>query len=137
MEHIKFDDCRKILQSGNVVNCQKKPQIIQAKQMFEDFTIETLEHQETPYHGKSGDYIMISSSGEMYVCDKDYFEANYIVTKFFDINQFAKSSEDYHHRTTAWDDTPFNDDTMKILRLKKIQKSPSYQKSKEEGRSER
>ena len=85
METIKFDECRKVLTSGNVVNCQKKPQIMQAKQMFEAFTIETLEHQDAPYKGKKGDYIMISQSGEMYVCDKDYFEKNYEVKSFFDI----------------------------------------------------
>lgn len=137
MKHIKFDECRQVLQSGNVVNCQKKPQILQAKQMFEDFTIETLEHQDAPYKGKKGDYIMISQSGEMYVCDEDYFKNNYKVDSFFDINQFAKSSEDYHDRTTAWEDTPFNDDTLKILRLKKIQKSPDYKESLENNRSER
>ena len=137
MIHVKFDECRKILQSGNVVNCQKKPQIMQAKEMFEDFTIETLEHQDAPYKGKKGDYVMISQSGEMYVCDKDYFLKNYEVKNFFDINQFAKSSEDYHDKTTAWADTPFNDDTMKVLRLKKIQKSSSYQKSVEDSRTGR
>jgi hypothetical protein len=129
MKEIKFDQCREILQSGNVVNCQKKPQIVQAKQMFEDFTIETLEHQDAPYKGKKGDYIMISQSGEMYVCDEDYFNKNYEVKSFFDINQFAKSSQDYHERTTSWDDTPFNDHTLTVLRLKKIQKSDSYQQS--------
>lgn len=101
--------------------------------MFADFTIETLEHQDAPYKGKKGDYVMISQSGEMYVCDEDYFKSNYEVKSFFDINQFAKSSEDYHDRTTAWDDTPFNDDTLSILRLKKIQKSESYQQSKEKN----
>ena len=137
MKHIKFDECRQVLQSGNVVNCEKKPQIIQARQMFEDFTIETLEHQDKPYKGKKGDYIMISNSCELYVCDKDYYNKNYNTLSFFDINQFANSMEDYHDRTTEWNDTPFNDDAMKILRLKKIQKSPSYQKSLEEGRTGR
>lgn len=134
MREIKFDTCREILTSGNVVNCQKKPQIMQAKQMFSDFTIETLEHQDAPYKGKSGDYIMISQSGEMYVCDKDYFEMNYEIQGFFDINQFAPTSEVYHERLTNWNETPFNDDTLKILRLKKIQKSQSYQKSVEQNR---
>ena len=120
METIKFDECRKVLTSGNVVNCQKKPQIMQAKQMFEAFTIETLEHQDAPYKGKKGDYIMISQSGEMYVCDKDYFEKNYEVKSFFDIRQFAPSSEAYHEHGTVWNDTPFNDKAMDALRFKNV-----------------
>lgn len=73
----------------------------------------------------------------MYVCDKDYFEKNYEVKSYFDINQFAPSSEVYHERCTTWDDTPFNDDTLNILRLKKIQKSELYQNSLEENKTGR
>lgn len=119
MQTIKFDECRKILQSGNVVNCQKKPQIMQAKQIYEDFTVETLEHQDAPYKGKAGDYLMISQSCEMYVCDKDYFENNYEVKNSFNIRQFAPTSEAYHLNTTDWNDTPFNDNAIKLLQSKK------------------
>lgn len=119
MKTIKFDQCREILQSGNVVNCTKRPVLMRAKQMFEDFSIETLEHQDAPYRGKAGDYIMISPSGEMYVCDKDFFETNYNVHQFWDINQHAKSAEDQFLKLTTWNDTPFNDETLEILRKKR------------------
>lgn len=133
MKQIKFDACREILTSGNVWNCVKKPIVMQSVQMLEDFELETLEHQDAPYKGKAGDYIMISPSCEMYVCDKDYFEKNYDVSNGFKISQYATNAEDAHFEIGHWNDSPFNDDAMKILRLKKVQKSPSYIKSKGEN----
>lgn len=119
---IKFDSVREILSSGNVWNCQKKPIIVQCKQMLEDFEIETLESGNGTFKGKNGDYIMIGASGEMYVCDKDVFESTYDVKNEWNIRQYAKDSEEYHSVDVYWNDTPFSDNKLKLLRLKKIQK---------------
>ena len=134
METIKFDKCREVLTSGNVWNCIKKPVMMRAKQMFEDFEIETLEHQDVPYKGKKGDYIMISESCETYVCDKEFFEKNYEVKNGFDTRQFARSSEDYHFGLWQWCDSPFNDEALQKLRLKKVSKDIVAETDKQSGR---
>lgn len=90
--------------------------------MFQDFTIETLEHTGEPFKGKKGDFIMIGSEGEMYVQDGDTFRKNYEVKGFWSILSYAKSSEDYHEGTVCWNDTPFNDEAMKLLEDKKQSK---------------
>lgn len=132
---IKFDSVREILRSGNVKNVQKKPIIMQAKQMFEDFELETLEHQDKPYKGKAGDYIMIGINGEMYVCDQEIFDKTYDVKSFWDIRQYAKSSEDYHESGVTWNDTPFNDEAIKHLRLKKVSKEVQNSIKHQSGRN--
>lgn len=120
MKEIKFDQCREVLTSGDVVNCVKKPIMMWAKQMHEDFTVETLEHQVAPYKGSAGDYLMISPSCEMYVCSKEFFEANYEINTFFEISQFAEKTEDYYDGIGFWRNSPFTDEAIEILRNKKL-----------------
>lgn len=56
--------------------CMKKPIPVQAKQMYEEFVVITLENPEG-FKGKAGDYWMIGIRGEHYVCDKEIFEETY------------------------------------------------------------
>jgi hypothetical protein len=122
MKTIKFDSAREVLTSGNVVNCEKIPVPLYAKQMFEDFELETLEHSNVPFKGKKGDYIMIGQSCEMWVVDEDYFNKNYKVSTFFHIRQFADNHEDFHFGLGFWNNSPFNDEAMDRLRNKFQQK---------------
>lgn len=96
--------------------------IVQCKQMFEDFEIETLESGEGTYKGKNGDYIMIGVNGEMYVCDKDVFEKTYDVKNGWDIKQYADNREDYHFGIGYWKNSPFSDEALEKLRIKKLSK---------------
>ena len=56
-------------------NCMKKPIIIQAVQMNEEFRVDTLEGDYK--QGKPGDYLMCGIDSELYICDKDIFERSY------------------------------------------------------------
>jgi hypothetical protein len=53
---------------------RKKPVIIEARQLTEDITIQTLEGI---MHGNAGDYLIIGVKGEMYPCKPDIFAATY------------------------------------------------------------
>jgi hypothetical protein len=53
----------------------KRAIIIQAKQMNEEFRVNTLEGNYK--QGKPGDYLMRGIDGELYICDKAIFEKTY------------------------------------------------------------
>ena len=53
---------------------RKKPLIISAEQMDEDFVVETLEGTML---GHKGDYLVIGTHGEKYPVKKEIFEDNY------------------------------------------------------------
>jgi len=53
----------------------KRPIIIQAKQMNEEFRVNTLEGNYK--QGKRGDYLMRGIDGELYICDQAIFEKTY------------------------------------------------------------
>ena len=55
--------------------CRKRPIIIHAKQMDEDFRVDTLEGNYK--WGKPGDYLMQGIQEELYICDKSIFEQTY------------------------------------------------------------
>lgn len=56
-------------------SCMKRPIIIHAKQMLEEFRVNTLEGNYK--QGKPGDYLMQGIDGELYICDKLIFEKTY------------------------------------------------------------
>lgn len=60
---------------GGMGACMKRPIVIHAKQIFEDFRVNTLEGNYK--QGKSGDYLMRGVDGELYICDKAIFEKTY------------------------------------------------------------
>lgn len=53
---------------------RKKPIIIQAIQVFDDFIVSTKEGE---MHGKEGDYLIQGIKGELYPCAKEIFEETY------------------------------------------------------------
>ena len=55
--------------------CVKRPITVHAKQIQEDFRVNTLEGNYK--QGKSGDYLMKGIDGELYICDKAIFEKTY------------------------------------------------------------
>ena len=55
--------------------CRGKPIIVHALQMNEPFRVDTLEGNYK--QGKPGDYLMRGFKGEIYICDKEIFEATY------------------------------------------------------------
>jgi hypothetical protein len=59
----------------NMSPCVKRPIIVHAKQIQEDFRVNTLEGNYK--QGKSGDYLMRGIDGELYICDKSIFEKTY------------------------------------------------------------
>ena len=54
--------------------CRKKPVIVHALQMDEDFSVET---PEGVLSGKKGDYLMRGVQGEFYPIKKEVFESTY------------------------------------------------------------
>ncbi len=56
-------------------NCMKRPIVVQAKQIEEEFRVNTLEGNYK--QGKAGDYLMKGIDGELYICDKEIFEKTY------------------------------------------------------------
>ena len=58
--------------------CKKRPIIVHAKQMDEEFRVYTLEGNYKL--GKVGDYLMRGIEGELYICDKNIFEKSYDFT---------------------------------------------------------
>jgi len=55
--------------------CMKKPIVVHAMQMNEEFRVNTLEGNYK--QGKPGDYLMRGIEGEMYICDRAIFEKSY------------------------------------------------------------
>jgi hypothetical protein len=56
-------------------NCMKRPIVVHAKQIDEEFRVDTLEGNYK--QGKPGDYLMRGIDGELYICDKEIFEKTY------------------------------------------------------------
>ncbi len=55
--------------------CMKRPMIVHAKKMDEEFQVNTLEGNYK--QGKPGDYLMRGIDGELYICDGSIFERSY------------------------------------------------------------
>ena len=55
--------------------CRKRPIVINAKRIDEDFRVNTLEGNYK--QGKAGDYLMQGINGELYICDGPIFEMTY------------------------------------------------------------
>lgn len=55
--------------------CIKRPIIVHAQPIDEEFQVETLEGNYKT--GKPGDYLMQGIDDELYICDKDIFERSY------------------------------------------------------------
>ena len=55
--------------------CMKRPIVINAKRIEEDFRVNTLEGNYK--QGKAGDYHMRGINGELYICDGPIFEMTY------------------------------------------------------------
>ena len=58
-----------------MLTCRKLPIIIHAKQINEEFRVNTLEGNYK--QGKPGDYLMQGIDNELYICDKEIFEKTY------------------------------------------------------------
>ena len=59
----------------NMSPCRKRPIVINAKLIEEDFRVNTLEGNYK--QGKTGDYLMRGIDGELYICDGPIFEKTY------------------------------------------------------------
>ncbi|CAB4133257.1 PGDYG protein [uncultured Caudovirales phage] len=55
--------------------CMKKPIVVHAKRINEEFRVNTLEGNYK--QGKPGDYLMKGIDGELYICDGPIFEKTY------------------------------------------------------------
>ena len=58
-----------------MAGCMKRPIVVHAKQITEDFRVDTLEGNYK--QGKAVDYLMRGVEGELYICDKAIFEKTY------------------------------------------------------------
>lgn len=65
-----FDD----LDSLNFTDYRKKPVVIQAVRIENEFTVSTLEGE---MKGNPGDYLIRGIQGEYYPCKPDIFDATY------------------------------------------------------------
>jgi hypothetical protein len=59
----------------DMIDCRKKPIVIQAKKINEQFRVNTLEGNYK--QGKAGDYLMCGIDGELYICDGPIFDKTY------------------------------------------------------------
>jgi hypothetical protein len=59
----------------NMRSCVKRPIVVHAKQIMEEFRVNTLEGNYK--QGKPGDYLMRGIDGELYICDRAVFEKTY------------------------------------------------------------
>ena len=59
----------------NMRGCVKRPIVVHAKQILEEFRVNTLEGNYK--QGKPGDYLMKGVDGELYICDRAIFEKTY------------------------------------------------------------
>ena len=55
--------------------CMKKPIVVHAKRIDEEFRVNSLEGNFK--QGKPGDYLMRGIDGELYICDGPIFEKTY------------------------------------------------------------
>jgi len=62
-------------QVTNMVDCRKKPIVIQTKKINEPFRVNTLEGNYK--QGKAGDYLMRGIDSELYICDGPIFDKTY------------------------------------------------------------
>lgn len=60
---------------ADMMPCRKRPIIIQAKLIEEEFRVNTLEGNYK--QGKPGDYLMKGIDGELYICDGPIFDKTY------------------------------------------------------------
>jgi len=67
-----FDTYEKV---AGMSSCMKRAIIVHAKQIDDEFRVNTLEGNYK--QGKAGDYLMRGIDGELYICDKDIFEKTY------------------------------------------------------------
>ena len=58
-----------------MMGCVKRPIVVHAKRIDEEFRVETLEGNYK--QGKPGDYLMRGINGELYICDGPIFEKTY------------------------------------------------------------
>jgi hypothetical protein len=58
-----------------MAGCRKRPIIVHAKLMTEEFRVNSLEGNYK--QGKPGDYLMKGPDGELYICDGPIFEKTY------------------------------------------------------------
>jgi hypothetical protein len=63
----------------DMMPCIKRPIIVHAKQINEEFRVDTLEGNYK--QGKPGDYLMKGIKGELYICDGPIFEKTYDFVK--------------------------------------------------------
>ena len=66
-------------QVPNMGACVKRPIVVHAKQINEEFRVNTLEGNYK--QGKPGDYLMRGIDGELYICDGPIFERSYDFVK--------------------------------------------------------
>ena len=62
-------------QVDGMAGCRKRPIIVHAIQINEDFRVDTLEGNYK--QGRAGDYLMRGIAGELYICDREIFEKTY------------------------------------------------------------
>jgi hypothetical protein len=67
-----FDNFEEV---GEMNPCRKKPIIVHAEQIHEEFRVKSLEGDYA--QGKPGDYLMRGFQGKLYICDKTIFESTY------------------------------------------------------------
>jgi|694.fasta_scaffold51868_6 hypothetical protein len=60
---------------GGMSDCMKRPIVVQARQIHEEFRVNTLEGNYK--QGKAGDYLMRGVDAELYICDQAIFEKTY------------------------------------------------------------
>jgi len=62
-------------QVDGMADCMKKPIVVHAKRIDEEFRVNTLEGNYK--QGKPGDYLMRGIDGELYICDGPIFDKTY------------------------------------------------------------
>ena len=62
-------------QVADMTPCIKRPIVVHAKKMDEEFHVNSLEGNYK--QGKPGDYLMRGIEGELYICDGEIFEKSY------------------------------------------------------------
>ena len=70
----RFEDLKSPL-IDSFSGCMKKPIVVHAVQMGEEFRVKSMEGDYK--QGKPGDYLMRGIDGELYICDRDIFERSY------------------------------------------------------------
>ena len=62
-------------QVDGMMGCVKRPIVVHAKRIDEEFRVNTLEGNYK--QGQPGDYLMRGIEGELYICDGPIFEKTY------------------------------------------------------------